>query len=317
MPSKSATSCGPNKCAAGVCQTTCAKDGDCTDAAYCDAATSKCVAKATPGGACTKDAQCLSGFCTDGFCCNARCDGQCASCGEKGQEGHCVPASGAPRGQRPPCGVQSATDVCGARRCDGVDATSCKGLAGAETVCRAASCSLGHEQYEARCDGKGACGDKVTRLCEPYACGPVTCLASCKTDAECVLGNRCVSGTCAPLPRCDDDGVLRAKDGSVVKACGLYRCIEDEGTCRTTCTTSADCVASAVCGSDGACTAAKTPTESEEPGCACSVPGSSSPGALPVALAALATLASRRRRRVRATSSRKPPAACGERGRSS
>jgi hypothetical protein len=44
-----------------------------------------------PGTMCDKDAQCASGHCTDGVCCNVACNGTCESCAVKGQEGTCSP----------------------------------------------------------------------------------------------------------------------------------------------------------------------------------------------------------------------------------
>jgi hypothetical protein len=41
------------------------------------------------GGGCTQDAECESGACADGYCCDTRCDGECQSCGLENYHGIC------------------------------------------------------------------------------------------------------------------------------------------------------------------------------------------------------------------------------------
>ena len=50
----------------GCPSTTCTNDGDCGVGYYCE--NNNCVAKKQNGSACTNSAQCLSGYCVDGFC---------------------------------------------------------------------------------------------------------------------------------------------------------------------------------------------------------------------------------------------------------
>ena len=45
--------------------------------------------------ACTEAAQCASGFCVDGVCCNEACTGTCFSCNQAQSAGTCVPISDA------------------------------------------------------------------------------------------------------------------------------------------------------------------------------------------------------------------------------
>jgi uncharacterized repeat protein (TIGR01451 family)/uncharacterized repeat protein (TIGR02543 family)/uncharacterized protein (TIGR03382 family) len=51
---------------------------------------------------CDSDAQCGSGLCVDGVCCNAVCPGQCEACDVPGHVGVCSPVAGPPHGNRPP-----------------------------------------------------------------------------------------------------------------------------------------------------------------------------------------------------------------------
>jgi hypothetical protein len=61
------------------------------------------VAPAADGGTqapaasqgCTEAAQCASGFCVDGVCCNEACTGTCFSCNQAQSAGTCVPISDA------------------------------------------------------------------------------------------------------------------------------------------------------------------------------------------------------------------------------
>jgi len=46
------------------------------------------------GSACTTNADCVSGFCTDSVCCESACDQQCYSCNQVGQLGKCDPIAG-------------------------------------------------------------------------------------------------------------------------------------------------------------------------------------------------------------------------------
>jgi hypothetical protein len=71
-------------------------------ASACDGYTrDKCVASASTGPCdCSKDSDCESGFCTDGVCCNRRCDGQCEACDFPTTRGSCMPVTGEPRGIR-------------------------------------------------------------------------------------------------------------------------------------------------------------------------------------------------------------------------
>ena len=48
-----------------------------------------------PAPTCTDAAQCASGFCVDGVCCNEACTGTCVSCNQAQSPGTCMPVSGA------------------------------------------------------------------------------------------------------------------------------------------------------------------------------------------------------------------------------
>jgi hypothetical protein len=59
---------------------------------------------------CKEAAQCASGFCVDGVCCNEACTGTCVSCNQAQSPGTCLPVSGAED--------EAATEACaGANIC--------------------------------------------------------------------------------------------------------------------------------------------------------------------------------------------------------
>jgi hypothetical protein len=99
----SATTCGNFVCdvAALKCKTTCAADADCTATSFCCLGTTdcamadlnKCLPKKMQGATCKLGGECTSTFCTDGFCCNEKCDVQCRGCAAaltNGVDGTCA-----------------------------------------------------------------------------------------------------------------------------------------------------------------------------------------------------------------------------------
>jgi len=145
------------------------------------------------GAVCGSGAQCQSGHCVDGYCCDRACSGVCQVCDVKGAEGLCTPS---PRGKDPDndCPGQQG---CGDDVCDGLGA--CMAPKGKGVLCKA-GCSSSDMLYltEQFCDGAGKCaGAARTQLCAPYTCQPATaggfdmCGLGCKTHAECASGSAC------------------------------------------------------------------------------------------------------------------------------
>ena len=165
---------------------------------------------------CTVGAQCASGFCVDGVCCDKACDGSCESCALTGKVGTCSPIKNATDDS---CGGHSICDATGA----------CRKLLGK-------SCAVSNE-----C-ASGYCIDGV--CCGSAACG--TCQACAVPGSE---------GTCAPIPKftddadsgCSDDqtcdglGQCRSKNGTKCGAsaeCTSLQCVDGvccndacDGTC--------------------------------------------------------------------------------------
>jgi hypothetical protein len=250
------------------------------------------------GAACTTDAQCGSGFCTDGVCCDARCDAQCEACNEPGKAGTCSPVVGAPRGARPAC--EAGGDTCKSASCDGSKARgSCVGRPGSETVCAAGSCSGTEATPEGRCDGAGGCVVAAKTSCAPYVCGANACKTACDTKADCAAGHRCQAKVCVREAEttCATDGAtsIRTADGQATP-CAPYRCDDATGGCRATCTKSDDCVEATCDLAAGRCVVAGGSEAAPGDGCGCGIPGARPRSAIVAALAALVVGLVRRRR---------------------
>jgi hypothetical protein len=157
--------------------------------------------------ACTLAAQCQSGFCVDGVCCNSGCSDTCMSCKVPDSTGTCspVPVNNSSEGDCPDQGVAS----CGNNGlCDGKGACQ-KYAAGlkCQATCDPKSATLS----VFTCNGSGTCGLSTPQACAPYNCDVSGCKQSCVIPTDCALGYVCSpSGTCVPPEDCmngiDDDG---------------------------------------------------------------------------------------------------------------
>lgn len=184
------------------CTGQCTDDAECLQENFCDAGAMACEPDLPGGADCERDAQCESGFCTDGVCCDARCEEVCESCTAAtrgvctryevgtdpeddcdsvlvcGQRGECVTPD-LPDGQ--PCGSGEecesgvcADGVCCDQACDG----SCQActLDNQVGVCAPYPLDTDPEQECAQaCNGAGACVEYEVRgngLCSASAGRP-------------------------------------------------------------------------------------------------------------------------------------------------
>lgn len=235
--------CGVYTCDASSCRTSCTSSTQCIAGFYCDTTKSACVPLVGLGNKCSSTLPCNAGmFCTDGVCCGVADCGAGSTCGAPGKEGTCAGKQGSACKVDAECGTSSCVDgVC----CD----TACSG------------------QCEA-CDVAGAVG-----TCTPVTGKPHGARTACPTDASNECANALCDGSdrarCAALPGsekecraqgckgglltnnalCDGKGNCPAK---TTASCGGYRCDEVANTCKTGCTSAADCAAGWSCES-GAC----------------------------------------------------------------
>jgi hypothetical protein len=210
-------------CAGGLCPSTCSSDAQCGAAGYCAGTT--CQAKRARGQSCTAARECSSGFCVDGFCCNAACGELCRSCAVAGSLGSCVPV---PDGSDPRavCTVEPASGCRQDGFCDGRGACRFH-LPG--TTCGSASCGAGIESPAPTCNGAGSCVPPVGRACGAYLCAGTLCGSTCITALQCAAGHACTGGRCLPLPapalhwKLDDPaGATTAADASGNGRNGTY-----------------------------------------------------------------------------------------------
>lgn len=177
------------------------------------------------GEACELGAQCRSGFCADGVCCESACDGLCESCTAAlsgGLDGFC----GATFAHR------ETADEC-------VGPTACNGVRGCYTAQLGAECEQASECVSgfcadgrccaSACDGtcsactsSGACNavlsaEDVGTCDDSFGCAqpPCQCNASggcAATGGTCVTGASCVSGFCSDGVCCDSacDGLCES-----------------------------------------------------------------------------------------------------------
>ncbi|MGK3992648.1 FG-GAP repeat protein [Sorangium sp. So ce1024] len=174
------------------------------------------------GTNCASGAECFSGLCVDGVCCDDDCTGTCVACTGAlkgaGADGVCGPvvAGGVSAGE---CAPEST--ACGNTGfCDGAGACQ-KRPEG--TVCLAASCSGSTLSRTDTCDGDGRCVDRGTQDCGAYLCEGGACPSRCATSAQCIATAYCRDEVCH----------LKQADGAACAAaieCLSNACID--GFCR-------------------------------------------------------------------------------------
>lgn len=169
------------------------------------------VATYAQGAPCATNAECATGACVEGVCCDTPCDGGCFSCTAAGKghgvDGTCEVVSAGLADPKQSCAA-SGSAACGADgTCDG---------AGACTVPAAgAPCAACPPNHVGACDGQGTCvcegptcldehtlrgADGATLDCAPYVCEADDCAHSCNTGSDCAAGYTCsASYECIPF----------------------------------------------------------------------------------------------------------------------
>jgi hypothetical protein len=298
-----------SQCKSGFCvlggapgTSVCCSVASCADGTFCadntTASTAGTCVKPN-GAACSTKADCGSGFCVDGVCCDMLCDGQCEACDVAGAVGTCTGVKGPSHGMRAKC-FDGGTDPCTALQCDGSTRNKCVDFAaGPETECGTLACTDGVVTPRGRCDFKGNCKPPSMPVnCAPYVCDDKGCITSCKSNADCAPKFACdvATGKCGSVnATCDTDGLGSIpSDGSGRHDCAPFRCDPATGGCLTTCTKTDDCGPGNLCGGDGKCVAAAGGDTGDSGGCAISSPGRRT-GSIALALLAVGLLARRRR----------------------
>ena len=246
------------------------------------------------GVPCGYDAECRSGFCVDGVCCDEACDGACRACAASlqdvpAEDGTCGDAAVGQPDPRDGCAVDQ--NACGnTGRC--AAGAQCA-IAAAGTDCGVPSCSTdGTSRSFPECDGAGACAERLAS-CAPYLCVGDACTNECDGDADCQAPAVCdtKNRTCIGVAQCDGSIVTSA--GGDETDCAPYVC-EASGVCKSSCATTADCVAPRVCDSNNRCVDASGGASPND-GCGCRTRGRRSTSRLWGPLALLLAAGWRRR----------------------
>jgi hypothetical protein len=155
---------------------------------------------------CKLAADCASGFCVDGVCCDAKCDAPCSSCALPWSPGKCAQQ---PYGYdlRHRCGAaDSCTATCGA-------AGDCVPVRGGEQCAPSACTDQSHGVGPVVCAAAGA--SCPTSAAVPFDCGAFACVPAfgacrdrCSTTDDCATGFFCdvPSATCVAPPASADGG---------------------------------------------------------------------------------------------------------------
>lgn len=230
--------------------------------------------KLATGEPCTAAADCDSGHCVEGVCCNGDCAGACKSCrlaNTGASDGTCAvvkPGATEPNGR---CKVEPPPG-CGQDGTCGDDGTCHR--YGASVSCGQPSCQGNDFVDVGKCNGAGACAAAAPVNCNPFVCSPTGCMSACTAVDSCAAGHYCAMGTCrvrgAPGQACDDVGQCRSGlfcvDGlccdracaGLCHACRSTLTGQPDGTCapiRAGTDPANECVlqAASTCGTDGTC----------------------------------------------------------------
>jgi FG-GAP repeat len=263
------------------------------------------------GDACDVAADCSSGFCASGVCCDQACDGTCQTCraaeGDGLKDGTCGFATPGTAPDNTGCPVSK--DICGTTGQCGEHGACAFQPAG--LLCQAVACVSAEVSMASYCDGLGQCPPTRPISCKPgYVCGENdACHETCKKGADCdeAAGYYCFESACVTGSRCVDDDTAAINE--MGRRVGCVNSLCRRGACLSTCGGDDDCPSNLVCDDDRhTCVTAQLVAGKEElnvSDCSCRMVGRTGPSAQPI-LAALAALLVARRRKSRHPSARRP-----------
>jgi hypothetical protein len=147
------------------------------------------------GEACQAGAECQSGACAEGLCCDRPCTERCHSCRAAetgGANGRCAPAS-AGRDPGNHCAAQPPASCGPDGACDGRG--GCRNH-GPEVECAPAGCADNSHQPARRCTGGGACAAAAAQSCGRYVCAAGGCPSGCQSHDQCTSNAYCNGSGC-------------------------------------------------------------------------------------------------------------------------
>lgn len=202
-------------------------DNECPGATNCNGA-GACQQQLN-GSACASGAECQSGFCVDGVCCNSACSGTCQACNNAGSVGTCSNIA---------AGADPANECAGAAVCNGAGA--CKALNGS-------ACSLNSECLSGFCVDGVCCNAACTSPCQK--CNLAGSVGFCSN----IPAGQDPDNECAGSAACNGAGTCTLNNGSACSSgaqCASGFCV-DGVCCNSSCT--GLCKACNVAGSVGTC----------------------------------------------------------------
>ena len=217
----------------------------------------------TSGLSCQKAAQCNTGYCVDGICCETACLATCMQCTVVDGAGRCLAL---PAGQQV---TGTATPCVGTNTCDGKGA--CKKITGqkcsAASECVSGSCADGL-CCDKPCDGAcvacnlpgkpGTCSPLAARTPDPAATPPCTVTSLCNgagacksaDGQQCTQAMDCAGGSCADGFCCDADcaATCMACNGTgKVGTCWPIPKLKPDNNATTTCAGNRVCDGAGTC----------------------------------------------------------------------
>jgi hypothetical protein len=164
------------------------------------------------GAVCRFDAECASAFCSDGVCCNARCDAVCEGCTQRrkgsGDDGTCgaVTPGKDPVGK---CVLERGAECTSNEQC--APGTFCAQGVCCNNPCTDAclSCALPATRGTCSVDDTCGCdGDHTLKQggqpdidCAPFKCAGAACRTECVSVRDCVVPTVCDrESKCVPPP---------------------------------------------------------------------------------------------------------------------
>ncbi len=147
---------------------------------------------------CSANAECTSGFCVDGVCCETACLGECEACTSalkgSGHDGVCGPIAAGTDPEEECPADEDYPENCGRDgTCSG--SAQCRRYAVEATICGSPQCGdVGVE--ELLCNAVGQCVATPTAECGVYPCVDGACASACSDDTECSMVAYCADQRC-------------------------------------------------------------------------------------------------------------------------
>jgi hypothetical protein len=182
---------------------------------------------------CTLGSECASGFCSDGRCCNAACDGACNACSVAAgaaRDGECTLVGGSSPGAA----------ICAPLTCNG-QSTACARCAsdadcGPGTYCDASGACQPRKELGRACEPGFDCKVNDCRICQSGhcvdgVCCNETCTNGCSSCSALLTGAS--PGSCAPVRAGTDPKNACAQDPGFPESCGGDGECNGASACRT------------------------------------------------------------------------------------